>query len=73
MPKTNHILFLPGFSIKKTIQAMPLVMGATYTKNPDCPFCQNKKLRIKDTFYRQVRHESIGLRRAYFRFSDSKE
>lgn len=72
MPKVNHILFLPGFSIKKTIQAMPLVIEAAYKKRAECPHCSGRRLRIKDTFYRRVRHESIGMRRAFIQFKAHK-
>ena len=72
MPKPNHILFLPGFSIKKVIQATPLVMEATYNKKPECPHCNSTRLRIKHSFIRQVRHESVGIRRAYIRFKAHK-
>ena len=72
MPRNNHILFLPGFSIKKVVQAMPLVIEATFNQKPQCPHCQNKKLRIKHTFIRQVKHESIGMRRAFIRFKAHK-
>lgn len=62
VPKSNHILFLPGFSIRKTLQAAPLVIEATYNRKSKCPHCFCKRLRIKDTFMRKVRHESIGER-----------
>ena len=62
VPTSNHILFLPGFSIKKVIQGSPLVINATYNIKPQCPHCCGRKLRIKDTFERRIRHESIGER-----------
>lgn len=72
MPYSNHILFLPGFSIKKTIQAAPLVIEATYNVKPKCIHCQGRRLRIKDTFIREVQHESISERRVFLRFKAHK-
>ena len=72
MPKSDHILFLPGFSIKKTVNANPLVIEATYKRKPQCPHCHSKRLRIKDSFMRQVRHESIGERSVLIRFKSHK-
>ena len=72
MPKSNHILFLPGFSIKKTIKANPLVIEATYNVKPKCIHCEGRRLRIKDTFIRQIRHESIGERWTTIRFKAHK-
>ena len=72
MPKPNLILFLPGFSIKKVVQATPLVIDATYNQKAQCPHCGSKKLRLKHSFFRQVKHESIGIRRAVIRFKAHK-
>jgi transposase len=72
MPQDNHILFLPGFTIVKATQGMPLVIEAAYKRKARCPHCDNKRLRIKDTFFRQVRHESVGIRRCYIRFKAHK-
>lgn len=72
MPRTNLILFLPGFTIRKVLNASPLVIEATYNRKPKCPFCDSSKLRTKGSFMREVKHESIGLRRAYIRFKAHK-
>ncbi len=72
MPKTNLILFLPGFSIQKVVQATPLVIDATYKGKARCPYCDSKKLRLKHTFIRHVKHESVGIRRAIIRFKAHK-
>jgi len=62
MPTSNRMLFLPGFSIKKVVQASPLVINVTYNVKPRCIHCNGRKLRIKDTFIRKLRHESYGER-----------
>lgn len=72
VPRSNHILFLPGFSIRKTLKASPLIIEATYNVKPSCPYCGGRKLRIKDTFVREVRHESIGERWTTIRFKAHK-
>lgn len=72
MPRSHNILFLPGFTIKKTVTGSPLVIEATYKKKPVCPHCGNKRLRIKDTFTRRVRHESVGQRCSTIQFKAHK-
>lgn len=72
MPKRDHILNLPGFSIKKVIAYNPLILEVTYRRKARCPFCQTTHLRIKDSYRRQIRHEMIGLRPTWLRLKAHK-
>lgn len=72
MPKRDHILNLPGFSIKKVINYNPLILEVAYRRKARCPFCQTTHLRIKDSYQRQIRHEMIGLRPTWLRFKAHK-
>lgn len=72
MPKRDHILNLPGFSITKVIGYNPLVMEVSYRRKARCTHCNKTKLRKKSSFIRQVRHELIGLRSTLLRFKAHK-
>jgi transposase len=72
MPKRDHILNLPGFSITKVVGYNPLVLEVNYRRKARCPDCQQAKVRKKATFIRQVRHELIGLRPTILRIKAHK-
>ena len=72
MPHYNVILNLPGFTATKVSGPNPIVIHARYHRKPTCPYCNNSKLRIKDSFFRQVKHESIGCRNTVLRFKAHK-
>lgn len=63
MPLEQSILNLPGFELEDISGVDPVVLKIRYAVPPSCPHCQGKALRIKDTFYRWVRHESLGARK----------
>lgn len=58
----NDILNLPGFAIVSVRNSNPAVIEAEYTEKILCPYCDSPKLRMKDSFLRKVRHESLGCR-----------
>ena len=64
MPKTDVILNLPGFTVKKVSGCNPLVFELCYRRKVRCPHCDSQRLRKKDTFIRKVWHELIGVRRS---------
>ena len=72
MPRSDYIVNVPGFTLKKVSGHSPVVIDLAYRKKPRCIYCDNKKLRIKHTFIRRVRHENIGLRRSYLQFKSHK-
>jgi len=71
MPKKDHILNLPGFSIKK-VTGYPLIIEVVYRRKARCPGCESKHVRKKASYYRQVRHESLGHRITTLRFKAYK-
>lgn len=72
MPISNFILNLPGFAIKKIHDFNPMIIDVNYRRKGQCPHCGNKRLRKKQSYIRQVRHEMIGLRHSYLRFKAYK-
>lgn len=63
MPLETSILNIYGFQIEKIEGRDPIVISVRYILEAICPHCQSKDLRIKDTFNRQLRHESVGSRK----------
>jgi len=63
MPLEQSILNVTGFELENISGLDPVVLKVRYVTSPSCPHCQSKVLRIKDTFYRWVRHENIGARK----------
>lgn len=72
MPRTNLIVNLPGFTIKKVSGYNPLILDLHYKRKSVCIFCGHKRLRKKSSFVRTVRHESIGYRVTHLRFKAYK-
>lgn len=63
---------MPGFSIKNVSGYQPLVLDIQYNRKPRCGHCQSYKVRKKDSFIRQIRHETIGHRLTILRFKAYK-
>lgn len=72
MPDTNAILNLPGFTIKTSYALKAVFIEAYYQLKASCPGCGGDKLRIKDSFIREVKHESIGMRQTILRIKAHK-
>ncbi len=72
MPKKDIILNLPGYTIVKVTGSNPLYIHVNYNRVVRCIYCNNKRLRKKDSFMRDIRHESIGLRYSYLRIKAYK-
>lgn len=62
MPAIDGIIGLPGFKILKVEYSKPLVIQVYCETKAKCPTCGGVKHRIKDTFFRKLRHESFGAR-----------
>ncbi len=63
MPHVTSLLNIDGFELEDISGLDPITFKLRYTLPPSCPDCQAQDLRIKDCFYRWVRHESFGARR----------
>lgn len=72
MPQLNFILNLPGFTVLKVSGPSPIIFHAKYRLKPRCVHCNGTQLRIKHSFYRQVKHESFGHRNSFLRFRAHK-
>lgn len=64
MPLEESIFAIPGFELEDISGWDPVVFKARYNVPARCPFCSAKELRTKDTFYRKIRHISLGSRRS---------
>ena len=63
MPTAEHsIVNLPGFHVLEIVRVNPLELRVEYQLEQQCPQCDCKNLRIKDSFERVIRHESFGER-----------
>ena len=65
MPLAQSILNLPGFKLEDISGHDPLTLKVYYPTASQCIHCQSIGLRIKDTFYRKIRHENFGQRQVY--------
>jgi len=65
MPPITSLLNIDGFELEDISGLDPITFKVRYTLPPSCPHCFALKLRIKDTFYRRIRHESFGARKVY--------
>ena len=62
MPPITSILNIDGFCVEDIHGINPVVFKVRYTLAIACPHCSGSDLRLKDTFYRWIRHESLGTR-----------
>ena len=49
------VIGLPEYVIQNIVSARPLIVEASWTGQPVCPACGSEKLRIKDSFWRDLR------------------
>ena len=63
MPHITSLLNINGFALEDISGLDPIVFKIRFTLPPCCPHCQTNDLRIKDCFYRWIRHESFGARK----------
>ena len=62
MPETQSIIGLPGYKLIKIAKSNPLIFEVECEQERICPHCSGTRCRIKDTFFRVLRHESFGVR-----------
>jgi len=65
MPPIVSILGIEGFEVEDIHGINPVFFKVRYPLAGSCVHCQGPDLRLKDTFYRQIRHESLGTRTVY--------
>lgn len=63
MPPITSILNIDGFQVEDISGMDPVVFKVRYVSDVFCPHCKSQDLRTKDTFYRWIRHESLGIRK----------
>lgn len=63
MPPITSLLNIDGFKLEDISGLDPVTFKIRCTLPQHCPRCKATDLRIKDTFYRWIRHESIGSRK----------
>jgi transposase len=65
LPLDQSILQIPGFEIESISDVDPVIIKCRFNGPVQCIHCFSSSLRIKDTFYRWLKHESFGLRRTW--------
>lgn len=65
MPQITSILNVDGFELEDISGLTSITLKLRYALPASCPHCQATNLRIKDCFYRWIRHESLGTRKIY--------
>ncbi len=65
MPHITSLLNVDGFELEDISGLDPITFKLRYLQPPACPHCFEVELRLKDTFYRRIRHESLGRRKVY--------
>jgi transposase len=71
-PETHPLVGLPYFELLQVSGWDPLIYHVRYTAEPQCPRCQGKRLRLKDSTPRRVRHASVGLKSCLLEFAVRK-
>lgn len=72
MPLEYSILNLVGYEVVGLSGINPVVIEAKFVDKIFCPECHGDNLKIKDTFDRKIRHESIGDRKSYIKIKTHK-
>jgi len=65
LPLETSILNIPGFELEEISGINPVIFKGHYQRALSCRYCASWNLRIKDSFYRWIRHESLGARKIY--------
>lgn len=59
--KSEFIIGLRGLCLEKVSQEDTVVFTVRLKGKPVCPHCGAKRLRLKDSFFRLIRHRSLGV------------
>ena len=65
MPQVTSLLNIDGFELEDISGLDPITFKVRYTLPASCPACNSTELRMKDCFYRRIRHESFGNRKVF--------
>ncbi len=63
MPHITSLMNIDGFELEDISGLDPITFKLRFSRPARCPHCEARDLRIKDTFYRWIRHESFGARK----------
>lgn len=72
MPWSKSVLNLPGMHIEKVKGRDPVRIWVSYEGAVECPHCGGQRLRMKDTYEREVRHERFGSRKVFLHIRGHK-
>ncbi|MFC1478822.1 ISL3 family transposase, partial [Candidatus Margulisiibacteriota bacterium] len=72
MPLSDSILNLKEYEIEEVEGNNPVRIYARYIGIVNCPYCADGNIRLKDTFVRKLRHESIGNRKTVLHLQSHK-
>lgn len=62
-PEYSPIIGVHGYKIISQSKPGPIELTIEYTGKVQCPFCSFERLRTKDSFWRRIKHYSIGNQR----------
>lgn len=62
--KYSPIIGIDGYKINSTTEPSYIELQVEYTGSKSCPYCQGNRLRTKDSFWRRIKHYSIGNQRS---------
>jgi transposase len=71
-PHDSILLDLPGFKILDVDGHNKLILRVEHELTPTCPHCGSSCLRLKDTFWRRVRHVQFGGRPSWLKIKSHK-
>jgi len=72
MPLDLSILNIYGYAVEEISDCNPVIIKAKYIEKVTCIYCASSQLKIKDTFIRDLRHESIGSRKTILKLKSHK-
>jgi transposase len=61
-PQSSILLDLPGFKLIEVSGVNLLTLKVEYERRQKCPGCASERLRVKDSFWRRIRHVQFGQR-----------
>jgi transposase len=72
MPLVDPIIGMEEYKVVSTVGTNPVEITAEFVGKVECPHCQGKRLRKKDTFLREIRHFCLGLRNTLIKIKTHK-
>ena len=72
MPLVEPIIGMEEYKVICTRGMNPVEITAEFTGEVRCPHCSGKRLRKKDSFWREIRHFCVGLKTTKIRIQTHK-